>query len=109
VKDEAQRWEEVRIYEESAKRAMAGRRFFITEEGYVGLAPKEAEVNDVAVVLLGHRVPCVLRSKASPWNFDFVGECYVFGANQGEAVRHIHVSRLLAKFPKAPLGDYIIW
>lgn len=109
MKNEAQRWEEVRTYEESAKRAMAGRRFFITEEGYVGFAPKEAEVNDVAVVLLGHRVPCVLRPKASPWSFDFVGECYVFGRKPSRGSEAHTCFETAGQIPKAPLGDFFIW
>jgi hypothetical protein len=109
AKDETQRQNEIRLYEKAARNAMAGRRLFVTDEGYVGLAPKEAAVDDVVVVFLGDMNPSVLKWRANPSSFDFVGQCYVFGASFGEAVKHIHVSRLLAKVPKAPLEDFLLW
>jgi hypothetical protein len=60
------------------------RRFFITEQGQIGLAPKEARRGDTICVLFGCSVPVVLREKQDI--FTFVGECYVDGLMHGEAV-----------------------
>jgi hypothetical protein len=38
-----------------------GRRFLVTEEGYIGLAPNIAQKGDIVCVLLGGEVPFVLR------------------------------------------------
>lgn len=107
-KNEEQRREQLALFEEAARRAMAGRRLFITEEGYIGLAPQEAAVGDAVVVFLGDMNVSVLRQKSRPSNFEFVGQSYVPGADSGEAVRHIHISRILAKVPEAPLEDFFI-
>jgi hypothetical protein len=104
---EEERQQRLRFYEEKAKNSMIGRRFFITDQGYAGLAPKEAVVEDLVVVFLGDMSPSVLRRRASPSSVDFIGHCYVFGASHGEATRHIHPSRLLAKSPEAPLEDFM--
>ncbi|KAI0551408.1 heterokaryon incompatibility protein-domain-containing protein [Xylaria curta] len=41
--------------------ASGGRRFFRTKEGYIGTGPVDMKVGDSVVVLLGSRVPFVLR------------------------------------------------
>ncbi|KAI8951836.1 heterokaryon incompatibility protein-domain-containing protein [Xylaria longipes] len=41
--------------------ASGGRRFFRTENGYIGTGPVDTKVGDSVVVLLGSRVPFVLR------------------------------------------------
>ena len=49
------------------------------------LGPKVMEKGDVVCVLFGGKMPFVLR----PWNdgkFLLVGECYVHGFMQGEAL-----------------------
>jgi hypothetical protein len=59
------------------------RRFFITINGYIGLAPPEALVGDVVCIFLGARVPFILRSRGE--YFMLVGECYTQGVMLGEA------------------------
>ncbi|KAI1081355.1 heterokaryon incompatibility protein [Whalleya microplaca] len=91
----------------------AGRRLFVTEQGYVGLGPGyvEVEAGDVVVVLLGSSVPHVLRPKvddapaasvavagggggsgtadadadAEAWTY--LGEAYCEGIMDGEILR----------------------
>ncbi|KAI1755698.1 heterokaryon incompatibility protein-domain-containing protein [Xylaria castorea] len=41
--------------------ASGGRRFFRTEKGYIGTGPVDTKVGDSVVMLLGSRVPFVLR------------------------------------------------
>lgn len=79
----------------------APRRLMVTEEGWVGLAPGRARKRDVICVFWGCSVPVVLRpypdgdeeeeggsSEAGPRakQYEFVGECYVDGFMQGEAL-----------------------
>ncbi|KAE8444364.1 hypothetical protein EG329_000564 [Mollisiaceae sp. DMI_Dod_QoI] len=62
--------------------ATYGRRYFVTESMYMGLAPADSEPGDHVVVLLGGQVPFVLRPVTEGWKF--VGECYVHGIMDGE-------------------------
>ena len=65
------------------------RRLVTTERGYVGMALETVEENDVVAVLLGCSMPVVLRkveggSEQIRWQV--VGECYVHGIMDGEAM-----------------------
>lgn len=68
----------------------AGRRFFISSQGLMGLASENAQVNDQIWVLNGGNVPLVIRPllyqhDGSPGNeFTFVGDSYVHGIMNGE-------------------------
>lgn len=64
---------------------MIGRLLFITEAGYLGLGPEEAQPADLLVVLPGADVPFVLRS-ADGDEHSVIGECYLHGFMDGEAV-----------------------
>lgn len=59
------------------------RVFLETKSGYMGLGPKSSQEGDV---LCGEQVPFLLRS-AGEDTFRLVGECYVYGIMNGEAVR----------------------
>ncbi|KAH6709582.1 heterokaryon incompatibility protein-domain-containing protein [Leptodontidium sp. MPI-SDFR-AT-0119] len=60
------------------------RRFFITGNGYIGLAPIRANIGDKLCVLYGCSVPLVLREEHGV--VGLVGEAYVHGLMRGEAV-----------------------
>ena len=66
------------------------RRLVWTEKGYLGLAPAAANVGDIIFILFGGSVPFVLRADESSsrqqQNFRLIGECYVHGAMDGEAL-----------------------
>jgi hypothetical protein len=62
------------------------RKFFVTRDGYFGLAPPSTEKGDGIFVLRGGRVPFVLR-KLGGGKYRIVGECYVHGIMHGEALR----------------------
>ncbi len=60
----------------------------MTNEGYMGIAPMEAEVEDVVVVVQGGQVPFVLRKggkEDAKWRL--VGECYVGGLMNGKVMK----------------------
>ncbi|MCJ1378232.1 hypothetical protein MMC17_001329 [Xylographa soralifera] len=68
------------------KFAIKERVFFITQAGYIGLAPEAAKENDVVCVVLGGEVPHVIRPKKNG-HYLFVGECYVHGLMDGQALQ----------------------
>jgi hypothetical protein len=84
---------------DSALSAMYGRRFFVTQRGYLGLGPKKSAVGDEAHAINGSTVPFVLRrvesgataeqtqegSTSEFPRFRLVGGCYVHGIMDGEA------------------------
>jgi hypothetical protein len=70
-----------------------GRRFFVTEKGYFGLAPKDAQVGDRIAILFGSDVPFILRQSkplenrsGSKTSWKIIGEAYVNEIMRGEAL-----------------------
>ena len=74
-----------------------GRSIFVAEEAkYVGLGPKESRPGDSICILLGGNVPYLLRPRTSSAlddagnkTWEFIGECYVRGIMDGEAMDQI--------------------
>lgn len=60
------------------------RRLAITEKGRLGMAPSRAQKGDSVMVLYGCNIPVLLRDRGG--KFEFVGECYVDGFMDGEAI-----------------------
>ncbi|KAF2011402.1 HET-domain-containing protein [Aaosphaeria arxii CBS 175.79] len=70
-------------YIQAVLRHCHSRRFFITEKGYIGIAPQEAEIGDDVYICAGAVTPFVLRDHGTVaddhggnWCFNLVGECY---------------------------------
>jgi hypothetical protein len=61
------------------------RTFFITKSGYMGIGPMPLEVGDTICVVLGCKVPLLLRKYED--HYILVGECFVWGLMDGEAIR----------------------
>ncbi|CAL8579666.1 hypothetical protein XPA_005400 [Xanthoria parietina] len=63
--------------------------FFITDDGYTGLAPLDTKVEtDVLAFIDGANVPFVLRDLGEDASdFLLVGPCYIHGLMDGEAVK----------------------
>lgn len=68
-----------RLYDTCAHRAL-----FVTSKGYIGLAPWNAQVGDKICLLSGGKTPFLLRESAESGQYDFAGECYVYGIMGGE-------------------------
>ena len=66
-------------------RACTDRKFFVTEEGRMGMGPDTMKEGDIVTILFGGKVPYVLRPSES--RYRFIGECYVPGLMSGEAVQ----------------------
>ncbi|KAI0386940.1 HET-domain-containing protein [Hypomontagnella monticulosa] len=70
----------------------SGRKLFISEKGYLGLAPEDAQDGDEIWILNGGRVPLILRPireapvEATQSDYTFVGDSYVHGIMDGEFV-----------------------
>lgn len=64
-------------------------RLAVTLQGYVGMAPRAARKGDLICVVLGYSVPAVLRRRDDS-TFEFVGECYMQGFMEGQALQDNH-------------------
>ncbi|CZT22928.1 uncharacterized protein RCC_08636 [Ramularia collo-cygni] len=64
----------------------SGRVLFLTTTGYIGLAPYGTRAGDLIHVVLGAGVPYCLRPQPDNVGFELIGEAYVQGIMQGEAL-----------------------
>lgn len=71
-------------FHEAFVRACVDRRFFVSRNSLMGIGPKAMKEGDVIAVLFGGKVPYLLRPVGA--SFNFLGECYVPGLMDGEAV-----------------------
>ena len=62
------------------------RSFCSTTAGRIGLVPRAAKAGDVICVLYGGRVPYVLRPGRKDDGYGLLGECYIHGLMDGEAM-----------------------
>jgi hypothetical protein len=75
--------------------------FFITKAGYIGMGPPQTLPGDRIWVLYGSRVPFVMRKVKPSENDDdpphltLVGDAYLHGIMDGEAVSDTHRSRTI--------------
>src|SRR3569833_641762 len=80
---EARKVTETEIY---SPMILVNRRFFVTQSGLLGLGPVETKVGDTVHVLFGGHCPFILRPVAGKDQFQFLGDGYVHGIMDGEAV-----------------------
>ncbi|KEY75047.1 hypothetical protein S7711_09654 [Stachybotrys chartarum IBT 7711] len=73
------------IYTALASNFCFNRKFIVTLEGRMGIGPTGTQPGDLIFVLFGGGVPYVLRMKES--GFLLVGESYIHGVMDGEAVQ----------------------
>jgi hypothetical protein len=67
------------------------RRFAVTERKYMGMVPNGSEAGDVVCVLFGAKVPFILREcnltgPGQSCKYQLVGEAYIHGMMDGEAL-----------------------
>jgi len=65
---------------------LLGRTVFVCKNGYLGLGPQHVQTGDIIAVMDGSPVPIVLRPIEDGF-YELVGESYVHGIMDGEAVR----------------------
>ncbi|TVY83117.1 Heterokaryon incompatibility protein 6 OR allele, partial [Lachnellula suecica] len=70
---------------------MYHRRLMITSQGYIGLVPAATKRGDCVCVLLGCSNPVILRKLESgrEESYELIGECYIHGMMDGEAVENL--------------------
>jgi hypothetical protein len=83
--------ETMRVFLERVQSVVWSRKFFLGDhEGFpppiFGLVPKTARPGDIICILYGCSVPVVLRKIKKRDVYEFVGECYVYGMMDGEAM-----------------------
>ncbi|OCL02173.1 hypothetical protein AOQ84DRAFT_382945 [Glonium stellatum] len=72
-----------KLYCASVANRSSQRKAFVTKNGYFGIGPSSTQIGDFAVILLGGRVPYLLRH-VNGNGYVLVGECYVYGIMDGE-------------------------
>ncbi|KAH7881901.1 heterokaryon incompatibility protein-domain-containing protein [Phlebopus sp. FC_14] len=77
-----------------------GRCFTVTGMGYVGVAPRTANIGDWVCVLLGGELPFVLR-EMEDGHFRMVGECFLQGIMDGEIMEQVRCRETM-------LRDFVI-
>lgn len=58
-----------------------------TLESRLGMAPRKARKGDLNCILFGCSVPMLLRESGDKTSFAIVGECYLDGYMNGEALQ----------------------
>lgn len=71
-------------FRESFGRTNFRRQLFTTKRGYIGLAPLGADCGDIVCIFPGCSVPLILRQQQ--WFHELIGDCYVHGIMNGEAI-----------------------
>ncbi|KAE9378546.1 hypothetical protein N431DRAFT_400268 [Stipitochalara longipes BDJ] len=80
----------------SVRDMLVNQAFFITENGYIGIGPPIVRARDQVWVVIGSQVPLILRQRvelrdgrvgeAGRNDYEFVGDAFVYGFMDGEAV-----------------------
>jgi hypothetical protein len=71
------------------------RRLLVTNDGYIGLGPIKARQGDHVCILYGCSVPAILREING--GFSLIGEAYVHGCMDGEALTLVNEGKLSEK------------
>lgn len=71
-----------------------GRTFLITEKGYYGLGPRIMKPGDLCCVLFDADVPFILRKVDGAERYKLVGEAYIHGLMDGEAMGMLEKAEL---------------
>jgi hypothetical protein len=59
------------------------------EDILVGIGPPKTEINDIVCILFGCSVPCILRPHNDGEWYELIGEAYIYGKMDGEAVSNL--------------------
>lgn len=67
--------------------AVRARVFGITAKRFMGLFPRGTKVGDEICIFAGGHIPFLVRRQATSGSYQLVGECYVHGIMNGEAMQ----------------------
>ena len=76
-----------RNFETQAYGRMRGRRFFITKSGRIGLGPTLLQKGDLCCVLIGCKMPLVIRPTSTSNHFRVLGPAYIDDVMDGEIIK----------------------
>lgn len=71
----------------------SGRRFYLSKKGYMGLAPAQTREDDLISIFLGLSSPVIIRREDDDC-YIIIGECYVQGIMNGEAMKDLEDGKL---------------
>jgi len=86
-----------RLFQSSFNHFGQGRKFYTTENGSMGIGPPAMRGGDVVCVLFGGTLPYILRPIAGG-EYLFVGDCYIDGFMNGEAINKWETGELAAEW-----------
>jgi hypothetical protein len=73
-------------YQEVMMQGGLERKLFMTKQGHMGIGPRVMEPGDKVCVLFGGKTPYIVRPTLNPDEYLFLGDCYVHGFMDGEAI-----------------------
>jgi len=65
------------------------RRLILTDDGYYGLAPQITKQGDVCCIIYGVGVPFILRKTEKEHHYKLVGESFILGIMEGQALENM--------------------
>jgi hypothetical protein len=83
---------------------LPGRTFIATSQGFIGLAPEEAQPGDWVCVIPGNETPVVLRYQGDKTCI-FVGECYLHGIMDGQ---YLNLARRSSEIKDFQIKAFVI-
>jgi hypothetical protein len=69
------------------------RRLITTNKGHIGMAPCRVRKGDRICVLFGCSIPMILRQRGDGSSYEVIGECYLHGFMNGEALEGLDNGR----------------
>jgi hypothetical protein len=84
-------------YVNAVMRLSTARKVCVTSNGYLGRAVKGSVIGDKICIFFGASVPFVLRER-DDGGYMFVGEAYVHGLMDGEALKEFDIESLSQDF-----------
>jgi len=73
-------------FDKEASMKMQGIRFFITKYDHFGLGPSLLQDGDFCCVVLGCKMPLVIRPTSTSGHFKVLGPCYIDDVINGELI-----------------------
>ncbi|KAH8200161.1 hypothetical protein TruAng_005673 [Truncatella angustata] len=85
------------IWMQVAAEHSSNRKFAVTKKGYMLMAPPGAAKGDKICVIFGGETPFILRPQDSSENYILLGEAYVAGLMNGQAIAKLDSGELSAR------------
>ncbi|KAI0006777.1 heterokaryon incompatibility protein-domain-containing protein [Xylariaceae sp. FL0662B] len=83
------------VWAQNAEATAVNRKFAITKKGHFTMVPPTTKAGDTVCVLFGGETPYILRDTGLPYEYQFIGEAYVYGMMNGEALELAKTSQIL--------------